>query len=230
MAERSIPFSPPMVRAVLAGTKTQTRRIVKWRPPGKALDPEFTDLEVTSYVSGLFTLEGRLRDGAWARRSAPTRCPYGQPGDRLWVREPWRVGKPHDHKPPREIWPRPDDKGVTVLYEAGGSRDMGGRYPDTDDEPVPPWAGKYRPAMFMLRAFSRITLEVTGVHVERLQAIRECDAFAEGCAGGHGAIPGYAYAATYTEHFRHLWESLNGAASWDANPWVWVIGFRRVMP
>ena len=82
----------------------------------------------------------------------------------------------------------------------------------------------------MPRWASRITLEIASVRVERLNDISEADCIAEGCAGGHGAIPGYAYAATPFEHYRALWESINGTGSWDMNPWVFVIEFRMVQP
>jgi hypothetical protein len=80
----------------------------------------------------------------------------------------------------------------------------------------------------MPRWASRITLEITEVRVERLQDISEVDAIAEGTPGSHGAIPGYGYNATPGEQYRWLWESINGLGSWEANPWVWAVSFKRV--
>jgi len=86
---------------------------------------------------------------------------------------------------------------------------------------------RWRPSIHMPRWASRLSLDIVSVRVERLQDISEEDARAEGCSGGHDSIPGYAFSATPREHFRHLWGSINGAESWDANPWVWVISFKR---
>jgi hypothetical protein len=135
-------------------------------------------------------------------------CPYGVPGDQLYVKEAWRASSAHDTLPPSKI-----PVGDSIEYCADPERIV---------------TGRYRHGRFMMRWMSRITLEITGVRVERLQAISEADAIAEGARGGHGAIPGYGYAATPIEHFRHIWESINGPASWEASPWVWVVKFRRV--
>ena len=201
--ERPILFSGPMVRALLAGTKTQTRRPVK----GMALEwlrPEgFTPTFVADPANHL--------------------CLYGAPGDRLWVREAWRAMAEHDASRPLDIpWRAP------VVYEAS-------RHPDT-------LFGKLRPGMFMPRWASRITLEVTGVRVERLQDISEADAIAEGIESrqvsetdsrwlryDRSEDQGKAYSTTGNprESFRSLWESINGPGLWQANPWVWVLSFRQ---
>lgn len=162
MKERPIIFSAPMVRAILAGTKVQTR-----------------------FVLG---------------------CPYGQPGDRLWVREAWAR----------------DDEDGQLMYRADVGRDL--------------CADAWRPSIHMPRWASRITLEVTAVRVERLQDISEADAQAEGvipkwepgCSGRlMDAFGGFSFrpaASAYAE----LWEQINGPGAWDANPWVWVVEFKRV--
>lgn len=137
------------------------------------------------------------------------RCPYGLCGDRLWVREAWRTLAEHDHLPPRDV-----PKDAPIWYEADG--------------PAPTGFGRYRHARFMCRWMSRGLDEITSVRVEQLHDINDDGAKAEGCPGGHGAIPGYGYNATPQEHFRHVWEEINGPGSWDLNPWVWVIEFRRV--
>ncbi len=196
MRERPILFSAPMVRALLAGTKTQTRRIVKSR-----------DLEWMDVHQGL-----REPDNA-------ERCPYGQPGgDRLYVREAWAAPHAYDHLPPRLI---PQD--ARIHYAA--TEDRGGLL--------------WRPSIHMPRWASRITLEVTGVRVERLQEISEADAKAEGAdcltwSGIEGTAadlidwPLKEVAHPHRNGFAILWESINGPESWNANPWVWVVSFRRL--
>lgn len=199
MKTRPIPFSAPMVRSVEAGTKTQTRRAWRVQPPAGVQ---------VAYVPG------------------ETRCPYGAPGDRLWVREAWRAPLAYELTPPRDIPP-----GTPILYQADGS----GSLPHFT-------AGKLRPAMFMPRWASRILLEITGVRVERLQAITEADAIAEGVMLNPSlglssvALPGWRhygnehqqYCETAAVSFSTLWEQINGAESWRANPWVWVVQFKRV--
>ena len=193
--ERPILFSAPMVRALLDGSKTQTRRIFKL-PPG------------CSWYDGLGgEKDGWLQDDtgpAWWHVSEQ-RCPYGQPGDRLWVREAWA---------PRAI----DPECTTAAYRA------------TDDECNGPW----KPSIHMPRWASRIDLEITGARVERLQDISEADARAEGAPGYEEGVdeppPSDDYQWSYRASFQRLWERINGAESWAANPWVWVVEFRRIRP
>lgn len=200
MKERPILFSGAMVRALLAGTKTQTRRIVKRQPP-------------SGMAAELIQVEGeqapRLAHGRLITRDS---CPYGQPGDRLWVREAWRSGRLTDRFPPREMTPH------QVWYEADGQA------PDACN-------GKLRPGMFMPRWASRITLELTGVRVERLQSISHEDSWDEGIrpgADGLYSCPNASFAETPVDAYRQLWEHLNGPKSWAENPWVWVVCFRRI--
>jgi len=232
--ERPILFSAPMVRALLDGSKTQTRRIFKL-PPGCA------------WYGGLGgEKEGWLQDDtgpAWWHVSEQ-RCPYGQPGDRLWVREAWA---------PREI----DPECTTAAYRA------------TDDECNGPW----KPSIHMPRWACRMELEIISVRVERLQDISEADAVAEGIERPE-AMSAVSLEAmdVWSEgseracfnalnqpiaQYRRLWESLNAAGrpalpanpkskryarvkawldkhpdttSWAANPWVWCVEFRRILP
>jgi hypothetical protein len=186
--ERPILFSAPMVRAVLDGSKTQTRRVVKDKHIDAAPPVAFFQY---------------LRE----------HCPYGQLGDRLWVRETFM------HSPADYCW----EASVSIPCRQAETA-YRADFPDIEQHRGVGWS----PSIHMPRGLSRIDLEITGVRVERLQDISEQDAIAEGTAGGHGAIPGYGYNATPTEHYRWLWESLNGPGSWDANPWVWVIEFRRI--
>ena len=209
MTERPIIFSAPMVREILAGTKTQTRRVVKFKPWHQIEERDDGSPWPWMYD------DDRASDH-WVP------CPYGQPGDRLWVKE--QTIKVED-----QGWIGP----IYTESDAGRqSLEWGyGEYDDPDH--IPPHAIKRRPSLFMTRAMSRITLEILGVRVERLQDISEKDAEAEGASEApmHMATM-YSQAAVlrsrYREGFEDLWESLHGPGSWDANPWVWVIEFKRL--
>ncbi len=189
MRERQILFKAPMVRAILEGWKTQTRRVVKPQPVGNA--------DVQFRVAAAVTLDGGKQ----------LHCPYGQPGDRLWVRETHYI--------------LDDDR---VIYMAT---------PPVDGH----WeGGAWRPSIHMPRWASRILLEVTAVRVERLQGISEADAKAEGVYADAACNGMYtADGNTYTTKqdgaagaYAELWESIHGDASWDANPWVWVVEFKKL--
>lgn len=195
MKERSIPFIAPMVHSVLDGTKTQTRRLYKTSNGGIQPNP-------------------RDRPGmVQALRS----CPYGKPGDRLWVREAWRTVAEADALPPRDL-----NAAHRIWFEA--------------DAPHQPGAGRYRPGMFMPRWVSRITLEIADVRLERLQDISDADCIAEGCTknhngyywGGPHAVSGLKQLATAKDAYRDLWGFINGPGSWDVNPWVWPISFKQI--
>lgn len=227
MKERPIIFSAPMVRALLDGSKSQTRRVVK--PLPIILNRETNSLEVD---------DRNIANGRFAKQVA---CPYGQPGDRLWVRETFQYrGASYDgHGIEDSEWFR--------CYGVDGAADNWdpdyphGWYPthhmnvkkldaagEQEDEGVTGWVTRRIPSIHMPRWASRITLEVTAVRVERLQDISEADAMAEGIdkeslasykRAGVDRPAGFAY--------REIWESINGPYSWDATPWVWVIEFRR---
>ncbi len=198
MTDRPILFSAPMIRAILAGTKTQTRRTIK----GEGLFVSSGAIDGHGVVS---MTDAGIRE---------VRCPYGQPGDRLWVRETWLTVMGED-----------------TFYRADYAHDPAG-----DRAHGVAW----KPSIHMPRSRSRITLEVTGVRVQRLQAISEADAVAEGIEPightGPDAGPnryslrmghGWANAPTAAECYRLLWETINGPGSWDADPLVWVVEFRR---
>lgn len=187
MKERPILFSGPMVRAIFDGTKTQTRRVVK---PPKNVDPEHWMPE--KFWDGQFNALHWPADHA---EHEILKCPYGQPGDRLWVRETFA-----------EIDCR-------LTYKAD--------FNDGAHCVVKRWI----PSIHMPRWASRITLEITDVRVERLQNISEQDAWAEGCLGWDDDVTGGS--SGYGE-FSELWVSINGVESWNSNPWVWVVEFRRV--
>ena len=198
MKERPILFSAPMVRAILAGRKTQTRRAAK-----PVFHPDLGNI----YYPGALVLEHE------PQHVIDRACPYGQPGDRLWVREAWTTHACFDHFPPRDLTTR------SIHYLA-------------DDECR---TGRYRHARFMPRWASRILLEVVSVRVERLNDISEADAVAEGIiqqkTTGWFSVPGINGAGTSARAaYALLWNSINGAGSWDKNPWVWVVEFKRIEP
>lgn len=209
--ERSILYTGAMVRSILAGLKSQTRRL----------------------ATGVAAIHADTGEALAGLDSAGPRvdCPYGKRGDRLYVREAWRTLDELDHLNGTEIADACINAGYSkpwapVQYEADGHQ-VNWQHTSTPPHDAPPRAGRYRHARFMPRWASRITLEITGVRIERLQDISEADCRAEGCNGGHGSIPDYSYNAMPYEHYRWLWESLNGKGSWGANPMVWVVEFRR---
>jgi hypothetical protein len=210
MKERLILFSGPMVRALLAGTKTQTRRIVKPQP-GIPL------------TSDDVTIGKSSAQEAWAQ--ILQLCPYGQPGDQLWVRETWRTWNSLDHLSPKGIAP-----GAAVRFEADRWN------PGFGLQAV----GRIRQSIFMPRWASRITLEIVSIRVERLHDISREDAIAEGlkpCRDDHWVFPDSPQDQSGLCHtdpeiaYSIGWEMINGPtgpASWDANPWVWVVEFKRI--
>jgi hypothetical protein len=189
MKERPILFSAPMVRAILDGKKTQTRRVIKQQPTNAPGAPN---------LQAWFE---EMDDGF-------IRCPYGQPGDQLWVRETWNcidTGRLTQ----RQDW---------VRYRATDGDEM-----------------YWRPSIFMPRWASRITLKVTAVRVERVQDITNNDARLEGVAVPHPGIshiPNEAglWEQQYIVCFRALWNEINAKRGygWDVNPWVWVVEFRKI--
>ena len=207
MKERPILFSAPIVRALLDGSKTQTRRAIKPQPIG-----QYTDDGEDWYVQWKKYTTDSAEDLDFA-------CPYGLEGDQLWVRETHA-----DSTGGNGTVFRAD------MTQLPNQRDQEAHFFFAQHCKIPEAAFKWKPSIFMPRAISRIQLEITGIRVERLQDISQDDAVAEGCKGGHGAMPDYAYNASPDEHFMMLWESINGAGSWNANPWVWVIEFKRVKP
>lgn len=206
MKERPILFSAPMVRAILNGIKTQTRRVVKLKPWHQIEERD-------DGAPWPWMYDGERDADHWLP------CPYGQPGDRLWVRETFCPIYPQD---PHYNGGRPIEYDYRATYKHG---DRLGDLIGVKKE--------WKPSIHMPRRASRITVEVTGVRVERLQDISADDAKAEGISefiGGwwceHDDAEQIA-GMTPQEGYRHLWERINGPGSWDANPWVWVVEFKR---
>jgi len=190
--ERGILFSAPMVRALLDGRKTVTRRAVK----GVALDwlEEFEPSYVADPENGM--------------------CPYGKTGERLWVREAWAADAQVDAVAPRDL-----SRGEPILYPADGVTRTSGCSMISQ--------GRCRPSIHMPRWASRILLEITAVRVERLQDVSEEQSEAEGVEFLRAA-PDFDETLTAKQLYEILWDHINGAGAWDANPWVWVVEFKRV--
>lgn len=221
MKERPIIFSGPMVRAILDGRKTMTRRVVKPQPLNNRVgmvNGAYARLPNSWLVNGSVSEyhDKGITPPRWE-------CPYGQPGDRLWVRETHYVQSAGYQ----------DGTGKDIRYRA----DMVGDSWDYFRRRAFTWT----PSIHMPRWASRITLEVTGVRVERLQDISEEDAIAEGiardcCDEGwrnyRAKDPLYpTYGLSPKASFNTLWQSLNAkrpGCSWDDNPWVWVVEFQQV--
>jgi len=208
MKERPILFSGPMVRAILDGSKTQTRRTFKGTTEHKGpYNPAY--------------MEAHQQAKGWG-----SICPYGTPGDRLWVRETWQhnIG----NGPP--IIYRADHGAAQSVYEA--------------DLATGAWkvaVSGWRPSIHMPRAASRILLEITDVRVQRLQEISDEDARAEGIEySDEYSVRQHAHVgldegdwipnAPPIPSFRSLWDTIHGPNSWHANPWVWAITFQRLEP
>jgi hypothetical protein len=197
VTDRPILFSGEMVRAILDGSKTMTRMIVKPQPKGHG---DYWDLYNHGPEWALWLNDNRMSEPkTWP-------CPFGAPGDRLWVRETWAA------------WYGAHDDYGRVHYRADGAThetDGRGICPTPSCE-VPPDGIVWHPSIHMPRWASRITLEVTSVRLERVRDITEADAIAEGFVS-----PGD-FAATYA--------ALYGQDTWHSNPYVWVIEFRRIQP
>ncbi len=210
MAEKPILFSAPMVRALLAGTKSQTRRPLKPQPAPNHPHDGGTKWVLKDVLHVPVGSVGHLS----VREKQGLRCPYGQPGDRLWVRESFRGCRAYEVRgyAPSEWGNKP------IWFEADG------RPPGNPEA----WAQRAKPSIHMPCWASRITLEITDVRVERLQDISGDDAAAEGWPGPDAANSiRSAYPVAW---YSGLWDQINGAGSWDANPWVWVVQFRVASP
>ncbi|HBT4635916.1 TPA: hypothetical protein MB304_004764 [Klebsiella pneumoniae] len=237
MSERGMIFNAEMVRALLDGRKTQTRRIMAPQPADDIERCIFPNPDAIGWKSSL-----KHKHGSTTAHF----CPFGAVGDRIWVRETWGVvshsfsddGLMIDWVPDRPataIHEMPFGNGYYsgyAIYAADGDFTWG------DDDGYEDGRSCWKPSIHMPRAASRILLEITNVRVERLNAISEEDAEAEGidmealydsqdcydCIADHNMTG----RPTVTGAFKYLWESIYGADSWQANPWVWVIEFKRV--
>jgi len=205
MKERPVIFNGEMVRAILDGRKTQTRRTLTER--------HLHLIDAASSAGECYPLESGV-DHENSQIYYREHCPFGQVGDRLWVREAFRV-----HSRATDV--------STLVYRASERNswtEQTRRVPVlVCNKQVSP--EKWTPSIHMPRWASRITLEITDVRIERLNDISEEDAKAEGVKAG--VSPGHEH-MMHQVAFRELWQSIYGEESWNANPWVWVIEFKRV--
>ena len=192
--EKPILFSTPMVKAIIAGKKTMTRRVIK--------DKVFQQWQDVGFSSDFI----KRPDNNWIEK-----CPYGQVGDILWVRETWNMLPANDRAGiPTDYWYRADDKSE-----------------NPDD--------RWRPSIFMPRVAARLFLKVTNIRVERLRDITEEDAIAEGVLWNRAKKINELEKSNNIINnaktlFMRLWDSINSKRGygWDINPWVWVVEFERV--
>lgn len=238
MTERAILFSAPMARAILAGTKTQTRRLVK--------SPHASEADDWAHVNGPVWHSGVAGDFGSFGHGESVKCPYGAVGDRLWVKETWAAytgGRTQDG----DGWDEFTGKIADMRPDVGAYVHSDGIVFAADGKSSP---DRWRPSIFMPRWASRITLEITDVRVERVQVISEDDARSEGlrCLSKDGGItykygipdrdglwgtddygwPWREWEVDPRAAYRKLWESINGAESWASNPWVFAISFKVI--
>ena len=204
MKERPILFKGEMVRAILDGAKTQTRRVCKFTSGGH--------------------LKGPRTNKRWHPDdpNAVLACPYGQPGDRLWVKETFFDTNSATTDPRFGIAPR-------YLYRADYE------YREPQRRIIGPH--NWKPSIFCTRAASRIVLEIAAVRTERLNDISEADAKAEGAIdpSSDSALGKWMGSPTaknglWAQQYALLWQIINGPGSWELNPWIWVITFQRIKP
>ncbi|MBR8221252.1 hypothetical protein [Burkholderia ambifaria] len=242
MTERPILFSGAMVRAILDGRKTQTRRVIKHQPPG-----DVSPISVSRYHPTVIDRHGDEEpgeeifgaysdDGEWGCKS-----PFGEPGDWMWVRESGVISKLRGNLEKPGLFRHDVPTTPTIgHYWVEETRAPGASYNVANcsrESALSCYCAKACPSIHMPRWASRITLEITGVRVERLNDCSEDDARAEGSeaigitfrddADGTPHLI-ESLGGPYRDGFRILWERINGAGAWNANPWVWVIQFRRI--
>jgi hypothetical protein len=242
---KPILFSAEMVRAILEGRKTQTRRVVKPQPTEGGLHwVTACGGDFAAWQDACLLLDEHSEDGGPCQRT----CPYGKPGDTLWVREAFCA---HWCEPPRDA---PQSYRIVTGDELPPiKQENGDLYQPVPSDVMTVWYGaegdkpfhmKWRPSIHMPRWASRITLRITDIRVERLQNIEgqhpsESDAIAEGVRAVHHGDGEYYYSAFRDEPnpknwcdpadaFKELWNKINGPGAWEANPWVWVVAFERV--
>ncbi|HBQ8658989.1 morphogenetic protein [Klebsiella pneumoniae] len=208
ITERGMIFNAEMVRPLLSGRKTQTRRIIKPQPEA-TLSGSLSGKWLSRPLNGL--LLPKIEDIA-------IHCPFGVVGDRIWVRETFQ-GPLFDYDLMDSYCkdPTPFEKPEFCVYKADGV--PAPEFYDADDELHCCW----RPSIHMPRWASRILLEITNVRVERLKSISDGDAIREGCSTADMKS-----GDCVADVFARLWASIYGDESWNSNPWVWVIDFKRI--
>ena len=238
MKERGMIFNAEMVRAILDGRKAQTRRIIKDQPESSEFGLRYIAESSLAKEVGMYFWSQSDACGLKSR-SNPFACPYGKPGDRIWVRETFSCignedGHPVDAK--GNLCSREDSQRI---YRASAIQKPNnyGLWSFPDDADWKPhtkdyqYEGAWRPSIHMPRWASRILLEITDVRVERLNAISQADAIAEGAPPSHHSIDAVSKQFGYPDFsrswFGQTWQHIYGEESWKNNPWVWVIEFKR---
>ncbi|MGP9420102.1 hypothetical protein ACT3RT_14060 [Ewingella sp. AOP9-I1-14] len=220
MKERPILFNAEMVKAILSGRKTQTRRIMRDQP--EVIPPE-DECGVPGYWIPCHAAKMMVRNDMMK-----ISCPLGMRGDQLWVREAFRMAKSLDRHSPNVVAELSLNAGyktpwAPIQLEADGART--GKWTGFDTPPAVTEPGKLRPSLHMPRWASRIDLRITGVRVERLNSITNADAKAEGYPAEREIYGGSTDAWLW---FRDLWDGIYPDNTFKVNPWVWVIEFKRV--
>lgn len=231
MRERGMIFNAEMVRAILNGSKTQTRRVAD------------VGRERGFNVPVVFGKEGRV-SSVYFTPGVARCCPFGDVGDRIWVRETWGVvsheldedGRIADWIPDRPATPIQEMPFGNGYYSGHAIYAADGAFTWGDEDGYEDERSCWHPSIHMPRAASRISLEITAVRVERLNAISEEDAKSEGVTPAGNLLPEHPGTyltptgdfATAEVAFQRLWESIYGEEGWQSNPWVWVIEFKRV--
>ncbi len=192
--EKPILFCGEMVNAILSGNKIQTRRVIKPQP--KII---ISHINVWGYKKGIMNCP------VGSKNFIEDYSPYGQVGDRLWVRETWGAIKNYDCIKPKNLF--------HLSPEIGYKTDSIDKWCQTGCNGA---AGKWRPSIFMPRWASRINLQITDIKIDRVQSITNEDSYKEGVYGAF--------------EFKHLWDRINKKRGygWDKNPWVWVISFKQI--
>lgn len=223
MKERPILEDTDMVKAILEGRKTQTRRVLS-NQPDKNCDEAFLGLD------GIWCFSKPTLSKRISYSGDDIKCPFGQVGDRLWVREAFMPDPSADS----DHWN--DEDSLHTYYSWDGCGSKVSELPkalktnkhvfykaSTNQPELSLWTPNYR----MPRWASRILLEITGIRVERLQSISKEDAKAEGCDySTHPTAVEMGFAIGAQTNFRHAWEKIHGDSAWDKNPWIWVIDFK----
>jgi len=194
---KPIIFSTPMVKAILEGRKTQTRRVIRYQRKGWRYAHLKTDL---GFMASIGHLWAGFFIGTQSQSPGYFKCPYGKPGDELWVRETWMPGDPAGNVP---------------YYYRASDPEMGKCF-------------KWHPSIHMPRKAARILLKITDIRVERVQDIDNIGIQAEGTEGLHPL--GGLHEQQWRQRFHSLWDSINAKRGypWEKNPWVWVVEFKRI--
>jgi len=204
MKETGIIMSGNHPKLILDGRKTMTRRVIK---------PQSDTLQFQQIINFENKAIAQFREVRF-NNPIDIACPYGQVGDRLWVRETWAAQFIYDDYSPRDI---PKDSVIFYKTHDRLKLEIAKEHRDL---------GKWRPSIHMPRWASRITLEITDIRVERVQEISDKDCITEGCPHALVMLP----TVPMQEWYKHLWDSINAKRgySWEANPWVWIISFNSI--